>query len=296
MPDIDGVLSFAEPNFYYGEIPEEKMLLLLHLAEKFGVAQAVTHLDPSGENGKFCRDVFDPNRADWRFLIPNLRNAVILDLTAGMGGDSFTLARYSRHVVAVESVLSRARFIEVRRTQENVTNMTVIHADVNTLPFPREQFDLVVANGLFEWVAISEERLLPQEVQRACLRRVTEVLRPGGYLYIGIKNRFGLESFRENLKAYRTYTHTYWGYKRLLYEAGLCCHKFYWVEPSYNEPRCWIPLDSCGPAIYYLNSPLHAESWKGAFLRRFLRVLASIGGAKLFASNFLIIAKRSAGR
>lgn len=143
------------------------------------------------------------------------------------------------------------------------------------LPFPDNYFDLVVCNGVLEWIGMMNSNIPPREAQLSFLREVKRVLSKTGCLYVGIENRFGLpfllggkdhsglpytsllprrvanfavkkfgyaggiygdKSKRiKEQKGYYTYTYSIWGYRKLFGQAGFR-FKSYWAFTSYNEP------------------------------------------------------------
>src|SRR5262249_26172289 len=134
--------------------------------------------------------------------------------------------------------------------------------------------DIILMNGVLEWLPLSEPEMRPDKVQLGSLRRAWEMLSTGGQLYLGIENRMSISMFRGNrdhsgLKytglmprcvanlicrrfprryrseanvGYRTYTYTLWGYKRMLRKAGFHKVRAYWPIPGYNEPYQVIPI------------------------------------------------------
>jgi SAM-dependent methyltransferase len=324
FPVREGTPSFVDTTTYWGEISYEDMRRANQVARERGWLTALNEVvRPLCDVGGVEYFV-DPNRADWRFALPSLRDWRVADLGAGWGPLTFALAPFCREVVALEAIWERARFMEVHRTQAGVSNVKVIHADACRLPFVDETFDLVVVNGLLEWVALWNRDGDPREVQRAFLARVRRILRPGGWLYVGVENRIGEKSLRGDKdhsglpytmlmprrmadwwmrrwpsgyrstaqQGYRTYTYSYYGYRKLMREAGLELREAYWVLPSYNMPRNMISLANRHVATFYLRPPDYRQSLKQGLVRVAKRALMWLGGAKLLASDFCFLAQR----
>lgn len=324
IPVRQGVPSFTDPALYWGEIGYEEMCRTNDVATEKGWQVALEEVVRPLLRDRSIEYFADENRADWRLVMPSMTSWRILDLGAGWGPLTFALARHCRQVIALESIWERARFIEIRRQQARVANVEVVHADACRLPFAGESFDLAVVNGLLEWVALWNTTGDPRDQQRDFLARIGRVLRPGGWLYVGIENRIGESSFRgatdhsglpytmlmpravadwcvrhwqpgyrtESRKGYRTYTYSYWGYSRLLREAGFRPIEAYWVTPGYNLPRNMIPLDHKQAAVFHLRPPGYRQSVPGFLLRVAKRALARIGAARVFAENFCWIARK----
>lgn len=218
------------------------------------------------------------SRANWIGLLPIQPDWTALDIGAGWGGNAFPLSQQLKHVVALEAGLERAEFMEIRREQMGRDNLQVIAASIHEMPLPSNTFDLVVLNGILEWVALSAQGD-PGHIQKDILRRVYDLLAPGGWLYLGIENRFSFEAFlgqqddsgmpfaslmprrladayirrasprhnrtHEAMTSYRTYTYSYWGYKRLLERSGFKEFRA-WGAYSYNRPRLLYNLEDAG--------------------------------------------------
>jgi SAM-dependent methyltransferase len=89
-------------------------------------------------------------------------------------------------------VRERIEFQKRRFKNSNVSNVTIVRGNALELPFPDNYFDLVVCNGVLEWVGTMNTDRPPREVQLSFLREVKRVLSDKGCLYIGIENRLGL--------------------------------------------------------------------------------------------------------
>jgi SAM-dependent methyltransferase len=181
------------------------------------------------------------------------------------------LSHYYDEVYSLEAVRERIEFQKRRFKNSNVNNVTIVRGNALELPFPNDYFDLVVCNGVLEWVGIMNNTTRsPREVQLSFLQEVKRTLSDKGCLYIGAENRLGRAanflvrrygrsaavypddpSSKENKKewrgGYRTYnTYSIKGYNSLLREAGFK-FKSYWTFPSYNKPLLSARLnDSVG--------------------------------------------------
>lgn len=250
----------AKNDAYWGEISKEKMGEYLELIENKGFSYFKNKL--LAEDRNFYDFIFSETRADWRFYLPIQKNWKVLDAGAGLGANTFVLARETDKVYSLEKSLLRAKFLNLRKKAENQDNIEVMAADSLDLPFGPETFDLVIANGLFEWLGVTDRFKSPQEAQEHFLKQVLRVLKKGGYLYIGIENRFaasyllgGLDHsgfrftswmprFVANIytklrtgKKYQTYTYSKPGYEKILKKAGFKNIEFYLPFPGYNIPK-----------------------------------------------------------
>jgi ubiquinone/menaquinone biosynthesis C-methylase UbiE len=264
-------------------------------------------------------------RIDWLFHCYDLDHKQrCLDLGSGWGAISFPLTSFFDEVVSLERVSLRMEFQKNRAREDDAETIRFVAADMLSLPFRENQFDLVAANGVLEWTAFSHSDN-PRSLQLRFLREIRRCLKSGGCLYIGIENRFGLNyllgakdhtSLRftgilprrisnlivsrllreEGWSRYHTYTYSIKGYTSLLEEAGFGEVRSYWVYPSYNYPKFAGELhDGNG---YSFLAQHHLTNYPDMPLpKRFLAFLASLTPSAVLAAmcplvwpNFLIFA------
>lgn len=259
-------------NRYWGKIPEAELEKALSMIDKDGWAVFV---DKFKDRLDFT---MEENRADWRFFVPLNLNSVVLDAGAGLGRITIPLARVVKKVVACDTSVTRMKFLKKLAEEKGLKNIETVVADIFNLPFERESFDLIVMNGFLEWVGRTDLYKDPREAQIACLKICMELLKKGGFLYVGIENRWataylrgidhsGLRftSFMPRWLAnrytlfkighkYDTYTYSIFGYRKLLNEAGFANPEFYLVYPGYNMPRIIMPYNNLKLFKYVLTS------------------------------------------
>lgn len=204
-----------------------------------------------------------------------------LDVGAGFGANTLALAQSYAHVVATDIVPERLAFIGKRCRQRGIENVTLLRAPFETVPLAAAVADLVVCNGVLEWVGAWDAEGDPEEAQRAMLRRLSLTLKEDGLLYIGIENRFGLAAWRgapdhsglrftslpprviarlmvraaARVRArkaqvgeytvqqdYRTYTHSAHHWRRILNDCGYSSVRI-WGANDYNYAQFAFPVD-----------------------------------------------------
>jgi hypothetical protein len=309
---------FCPSSPYWGEIDQPAMQKLNNMAREQGWNSALHQIAPQLSNY-----VTDSSRSNWMSLLPLRPDWIALDIGAGWGGNAFPLSQCVKHVVALEAGLERAEFMEIRREQTKGNNLQVVAASVHEMPLPREKFNLVVMNGILEWVALSAQGD-PERIQEGILRRVYDLLAVDGWLYLGIENRFSFVSFlgekddsgmpfaslmprkladfymrwaaprhdrtHHAMTSYRTYTYSYWGYKRLLERCGFKDFQA-WGTYSYNYPKLLYNLKDASEFKQYLTSRPSTSGQKK--LRHFLASkLASRTFLRLLSPAFCIIARK----
>lgn len=272
---------------YWGKIPECELEKALGIIDTEGwdsfAAKYKDRLDFTTEE----------NRADWRFLVPLDRNSVVLDVGAGLGRTSIPLARVVKKVVACDTSVIRMKFLKKLADSKGLINIEVVVADIFNPPFEQESFDLIVMNGVLEWVGRTDLYKNPREAQIACLKICRGLLKKGGFLYVGIENRFAAAYLRgidhnglrftsymprwiankyTELKKHHKYdTHTYSmaGYKKLFKVGGFDNLDPYLVYPGYNRPRIIIPYNNLRLLKYIV-----LMSSGGSVLRKIARLFA----------------------
>ncbi len=168
-PVIDGIPHFVTSFPYWGEIPLEQMLEVNRRAETGRWDSGLTDAqDP--EVRRAAEMILNLDRANWQWLLDLPPDSRVLDIGSGMGTNSHALAQHYGHVVALEPVLERVNFIRQRFRQERLSNIQIVRSSIWTLPFPPESFDLVVLNGVLEWVPTGRTED-PRQLQAQALRR-----------------------------------------------------------------------------------------------------------------------------
>ena len=298
IPTDQGFPDFVgREDLDWGELTREQMRDVVERARREGWYAPI--LDMGAKDPFLAYYILDHSRAGWVFhcLRPS-GNDVCIDLGSGWGNIAFTLAEWYKDVWSVESVASRVEFQTIRREQEGKDNLHPVRSGLLSLPFADNVADLVVCNGVLEWIGLSDFTQPVGRLQETFLREAFRVLKPGGCLYVGIENRFSGLSFlgaidhsglpfanllprrladvavrrfrpkglrlgtRERSQVewpdYRTYTYSLGGYQRLLREVGFSTIESRWVWPTYNSPHYSGSFDD--DSLHFLGANLLASS------------------------------------
>lgn len=275
-PVSDGIPRFFQaPDRYWGEVGRNQALELLDAARKGSWVEAVRARFREKDNMR--SGLLDLQRASWAPMLGLDEQSTVLDIGSGYGAITHSLSRFAGQVYSVEAITERIDFTRERLRQERVLNVHLVQASATALPLADNSFDLVVVNGVLEWVGEWDLEVDPRTVQLNFLRKICRLLKNDGVLLIGIENRFGLGQFlghddhsgvpytslvprpvasfmlrhsskphyRTQLnprKQYRTYTYSERGYRKLLAEAGFAEMSSYWADPGYNQPYRLVPL------------------------------------------------------
>src|ERR1700674_2367291 len=275
-PVSNGIPRFFQgPDHYWGEVDRNEALEMIEAARRGSWVETVRARFPENDNMTF--GLLDLQRASWAPMLGLDEHSTVLDIGSGYGCITHSLSRFAGQVYSVEAVAERIDFTKERLRQERILNVHLVQASATALPLADNSFDLVVVNGVLEWVGEWDLRVGPRTVQIDFLKRVCRLLKNDGMLLIGIENRAGLgllmggndhsgipytslvprwvasfmlrhtskPHFRTQLnprRQYRTYTYSVRGYRKLLSEAGFAEVTPYWAEPGYNQPYNLIPL------------------------------------------------------
>jgi SAM-dependent methyltransferase/aminoglycoside phosphotransferase (APT) family kinase protein len=257
---------------YWGETSSENMARILELTRSSHWRDALQSVVPDeAVTGHLLSDI----RADFVHAMPWREIRTALDVGAGMGLLACDLAHYAETVVALEAVPERAQFIQVRAEQDAL-NIHPIIASAMAMPFAPESFDLITLNGVFEYIGIWGKGD-PQALQEQFLKIALGLLRPNGYLYVGIETRLAQNSFmgaidhsghafttlmprkmadwycrvrskpfygsEHVVSGYRTYVYTPAEYKAMFERAGFGKVEVHGVFDGYNRQRIIYNLD-----------------------------------------------------
>jgi len=275
-PVIDGIPHFVSEARYWGEIPEPKLQRVLaatrtqHWKEVLGASE-----DP--DIARAFTFIANLNRTSWQYFLPSGRGKSALCVGEGMGATAHALAANYACVVALEPVRARVEFMRQRFRQDRIDNVRIVRSGFPDVPFARQSFDLVVFNGVIEWLPSGQPSEDPTKVQLGALRKACELLRPGGHVYVGIENRWCYEYFlgakdphvgvpwvtilprrvahrlmrRAGSRRYDAYLYGSRGYRRLLRTAGFVDTQVFVAKDSYNDPAAIVPLQGAAPRYFF---------------------------------------------
>jgi SAM-dependent methyltransferase len=277
--------------------------------------QAMDFVALSGERGQRMASFVE------HFVQP-LQTSCVLDVGCRYGGISGSFSRVARQVTAIDLLYNQVRQA-FGHVKGQVTNLTFACANGLALPFRDNTFDLVILNGVLEWVGVAGTPRDPRDMQKGCLQEARRVLREGGILYLAIENRlypgYILRDAHVGVplvgilprrmancimtwlyqKPYRTFIYSYWELKRLVHESGFASSSVYVPIYTYWYP-CVIQPISDGRGILRSLADLRladaSERYRRSALvtrkqRLFFRFIASLGLQKMFCNALVVIAQ-----
>jgi len=308
---IDGIPVFCD-DMYWGKSKEEMLL------------EAIDIIDSKGWQAfdeKFSKKFdysLDESLADWHFNIPINKDYIAMDIGAGLGRSSIPLSRFAKKIISVDNSISRMRFLKRFVKNNNIDNIEVCVADIYDLPFKEKSFDLIALNGVLEWVGKTKLYKEHRQAQIVALEICRKLLKDGGYLYIGIENRFALSYLRgtdhsglrftsymprfiadfycraRGKGEYDTYTYNKGGYLKLFKESGFKENNinFFLPYPGYNSPKIVIPYEKLNILKYVIQVMMPSTGWKKKIVKKISSFnLFLLIYRKLFFSFNIIIKK-----
>lgn len=322
----DGIPRFFTPGYYWGEVPESDALSLLDEARSLGWRDAVERRFKSDPAMRYSILNWQ-SRASWLPLVGLPAGAVALDVGSGYGAITHALALSCAQVCSIEAMPARIEFSRIRLEQEGLSNVQFMQASATELPVRDSSFDLIVVNGVLEWVGQWDTSDSPGAVQAKFLQKLHRALKPAGTLLIGIENRIGYGLFaggrdhsglpytslmprwmaslamrrskqphRTELNArpqYRTYTYSELGYRRILRKAGFRNFTFYAAEPGYNKPVALVPLHRKALTAHILRTISEPTLGSRHRWRRLAKLYISrLGLFRAFIPEFVIAARK----
>jgi SAM-dependent methyltransferase len=248
----------------FGTLPRKELAFLCDAVKDTPWRQVVENVDLPVLKQK--REWFINPRKGFPYrILPLVGKRLALDIGAGSGVISSTIAQDFSSVVAFEYLPELVTFMKKRFLEDGLKGIHLVRGDAVTLPFHKECFDLVIVNGVLEWVPDFVPKMNPCKAQMEFLTNVRTILRRKGMVGIGVENRLYYRHFQglsphgessytvilprflinlmrrlKKRSQYRNYIYSYWGYRHLLKEAGYRNIQIYLVLPSYYDPRVII--------------------------------------------------------
>lgn len=166
-------------------------------------------------------------------LIPVPDGSLLLDVNPGYGHITAQFAR-THQVVALAGNALEARFLAVRKRQDELSRLTIMPGDIDSIRFSPGQFPAII--GMPPPGAASDAEFL------GFLRRLQPLLAKGGYLYLSLPNRHAWRRLRSGKKHSGGWRCGYLGYRRIFEQAGLHIVSE-WMSPlGYDAPCLLVPF------------------------------------------------------
>lgn len=315
FPIEDGIPNFCREEVYWGEFDPATSQRLLDRCGEAGWRAAIGEV--LGHRPDMIAYCTDPRRANPLHLVPPDRRQALLDIGTGWGILASVASTLFETVHTIEAVPVRVKFAARRFEQEGRGNITTARASILAPPFARSTFDVVLMNGVLEWIGDWNRSIPPEAAQEKTLRTILGLLKPGGILIVGIENRWGYNFFLgrrdhnglwgTNLLprfaaeavsrlrgkgSYRAYTHSLPALRRLLERSGYCDLECFAPHPAYNRPHHLLSLDTPEPLRFYLRNHASRHTGMRRIAARGALALASMGWLKHVMPDFCVFARK----
>jgi SAM-dependent methyltransferase len=289
-----GIYIYSTDDFYwFTDISRDKIRLLY---ERLGSQDLFSACQNVGIKTGYLADYY---RSDFIYFLPykNNEDFSVLDLGSGFGNITIPLSKKmpKASIFAVDGSLDILKILSRRIEKEARNNVSLVKVGAfenMDLPFVQKSFDLIIMNGVLEWIGSGKDKGIPKSIQIEFLKYIKTLLKDNGNLYIGIEGRFfpgyffnvkdphsgimftsilprSLSDFVCKLKGkkegYRTYTYSSKGYLSLFKKAGFKSENIEMIYPvaSYKDP-------------YNLFSVKDKKSYSYAFKRLYKKIFPTI--------------------
>jgi len=202
---VNGIPDFRTVDGYWCNVSRSKMREVNTSARERGWLTAIDELIP-----EYRSAIVPYARADVQYLLPLKKESIVLDAGSMWGGLTIPIAQNCGQIYAADKTLETLEFLNVRAEQMGFSNIHTIATDLDKLPFDNRFFDIVMLNGVLEWIPVLQDINLetywkgkltdttrysasPRQMQLAVLKEIRRVLKPTGTLCLAIENKFGAQ-------------------------------------------------------------------------------------------------------
>ena len=236
-------------------------------------------------------------------FLPFTKEDEVLEIGAGCGAITGTLARHAGHVDCIE--LSKARSLVNATRHQRMDNINILVGNFQDIEKTlTKQYDYITLIGVLEYAASYIASDKPYE---EFLTIIKKHLKPKGRLIIAIENKYGLKywagckedhiaNFMSGLEGYvgvdsvKTFSKN--GLTKLLDSIGLSCVDYYYPYPDYKLPLS-IYSDEYLPSKGSLNNNFRNFDNDRMLLFDETRVFDNLiddGMFEMFSNSFLVSA------
>jgi len=200
----DGIPYFLRQAQYWCNIPRREMQQVVDYVRMHGFQAGLRDRIPRYLHSA----IIHADRADARFFLPIDKESVILDMGCMWGALTFALAEHCKHIVGLDQTLETLQLSYYRAQEAGIQNVTLLGGDAHRMPIKDNIFDVVILNGVLEWLGLEGEYVVeqqwgkrsrngvktvrvknPRTLQLRGLQEALRVLKPGGTLWLAIENR-----------------------------------------------------------------------------------------------------------
>ena len=219
--------------------------------------------------------ITNQHRSDFLFLLDIKKDDLALVIDADLGQIAIPLSRFC-NVIAIENDPDKIEIMKLIAKQENRNNIQFIHSDIYNAKFETSKFNLIIKNGIEKIDSLdNKDQLISQQ---EILNKFYHLLQPGGTLYLGALNKFGLKHLLgeklddlqdfvylksdlaksifegETGKKLRTLPHGKKEYEKLILKSGFKDVDFLGNISNYMLPDILVDLSNNCSSLYVCNN------------------------------------------
>ena len=242
-----------------------------------------------------------------------IAESLILDLGCAFGGISLVLSRRTKCVIGVDINKDALGVAHLRAKISNRDNFLSILSSATNIPIKDNSLDLVLINGVLEWVPSSRPYENPESTQLEALKEVRRILKKQGMLLLAIENRYYLRYWLGTVdhhsklrfvpvlprkladliskirkgEPYLNRTYSYFELKNLVKKTGFNILKIYIGIPDYVFPEEIVDIDDKKEIGIRIDRVRQRRSRKIVW-----GMINEIGLMKFFGSNFIVACQK----
>ena len=238
-----------------------------------------------------------------------------LDVGCRYGLLTFEMAKTFKKIIAIDIYDSAIK--EIKKKALNFDNIEIFKKSILNTNFKDNSFDLILLEGVLEWVGLSNSNISPKQVQIEVLKECKRLLKYGGILYCGIENKlfplywikdphsyFPLLVVLPRFLSKRIYARfnnneyygqnilTYWGYSKMFYKVfgnfnikiPIPNYKYLYYVSSFNSKELYLKAKDA------LKIKFHRKEFQ--FTVKILKFLSIFHLTKI-SNNFIILCKKT---
>ncbi|MFQ5456292.1 MAG: class I SAM-dependent methyltransferase [Nitrospirota bacterium] len=298
----------------FGTLPREALLKLINDSKNKYWKDVLWESNYIPSNKKTW---FENKRKGYFYLMSACsEEGRVLDVGAGSGIISDVVSNCYKETISLEYNPDFIEFLKHRFSQDRKNNIKVVRANALSLPFRSESFNLIIVNGILEWLPNFVPNNNPKKTQINFLKDCLQKLNQGGQIIIGIENRFyinyllgdtphgdypfttvlprlvaNLLSQKMYNRPYLNYIYSSFGYKHILKKAGFKNIKLFIIEPTYYNPMNILPMRNNS----IINNTIISSGSlpKNKIKRVIFLVLLKTGILKHLMHSFYIVGERT---
>ena len=143
-----GIVSFLPETeeSRYPHLSTDELDRLAAAVEQQSLVSGLDTLDRHPKRDAVLFDLFDTSSEGWQHLVTDRIHGRCLDLYPGFGKRTAMLATLADELYAVGPNLAQLRILSARAEADVEAALTTVHANTNTMPFPKESFDTIIAD------------------------------------------------------------------------------------------------------------------------------------------------------